>query len=164
MNSHTHRIQSRTLHHVRPGMPLSLSPPPPPHSHIYTVFVTIYVHPASDSVVAPDMVVLTCQADGEPLPDIVWIKESADGYVTEFNASTLTSMGNITIEETIDGLNKTSTLRVLPTSALDTANYSCRAQNNVGILLSRTAEVTVYGKLCGNNGGKEVCYSHSNHL
>ena len=115
--------------------------------------MTIYVHPASDSVVAPDVVVLTCQADGEPLPDIVWIKESADETITEFNETT----GNITIEVTINGLNKTSTLRIQPTSALDAANYSCRAQNNVGSLLSRTAEVTVYGKLCGNNGSREVC-------
>ena len=121
--------------------------------------MTIYEHPASDSVVAPDMVVLTCQADGEPVPDIVWIKESADETVTEFNATTVTSTGNITIEENIDGLNKTSTLRIQPTSALDTANYTCIAQNNVGRLPSRTAQVTVYGKLCGNNGSREVCWS-----
>ena len=94
------------------------------------------------SVLSPEEVQLTCQADGEPLPDIVWFKEITDGLSTQINES----IANIVINETVDGLNKTSVLLIQQTSALDTANYSCRAQNDVGGKNSAAAQVTVYGE------------------
>ena len=84
--------------------------------------------------------VLTCQADGEPVPDIIWFKDIVNGSSTLVDES---SSNN----ETVDGLNKTSVLIIRPTSALDTASYTCRAQNNVGGMNSTSAQVTVYGKL-----------------
>ena len=107
--------------------------------------MTIYEDPANVSVLAPEAAVLSCQADGEPLPDIVWVRMSTDGSMmtAEFNEST----GNVMINETVNGLNKTSVLTIQPTSALDTADYRCRVQNEVGSVLSNTARVTVYGKL-----------------
>lgn len=57
------------------------------------------------------------------------------------------SIANIVINETIDGLNKTSVLLIQQTSALDTASYTCRAENDVGGMNSTTALVTVYGEL-----------------
>ena len=106
------------------------------------VFVTIYEQPMNDSVLAPEAAVLTCQADGEPLPDIVWVRVTTSGRRTEFNEST----GNININKTIDGLNKTSVLTILPTSALDTADYTCLIENEVGSVMSDTARITVFGK------------------
>ena len=88
---------------------------------------------------------LTCQADGEPVPDIVWIKNLGNGSSIEFNRST----GNIDIAETVDRLNRTSILTIQLTSALDTADYTCRVQNEVIVdgVLSTPARVTVYGEL-----------------
>lgn len=95
------------------------------------------------SVLAPGAAMLTCQADGEPLPDIVWIRMSTNGSMTtEFNESA----GNNMINEAVDGLNKTSFLTIQPTSALDTADYRCRVQNEVDFVRSDTARVTIYGK------------------
>ena len=93
-------------------------------------------------MLSPDEATLTCQADGEPVPDIVWIKEANDGSITVFNSSD----ANITIFETIEGLNITSTLTIQQTSALDTADYRCRVENEVGSVMSTTARVTVYGE------------------
>ena len=109
-----------------------------------TVSVTIYEHPANVSVIAPDQVVLTCQADGEPAPDIVWIKYLGNGSSVEVNTST----GNIDIAERVDGSNRTSILTIQPTSALDAADYTCRVQNEVIVdgILSTPARVTVYGE------------------
>ena len=87
--------------------------------------------------------VLACQADGEPVPDIVWFKDVVNGSSTLVDESS----SNVAINETVDGLNKTSVLIIRPTSALDTASYTCRAQNDVGRINSTSAQVTVYGKL-----------------
>ena len=56
------------------------------------------------------------------------------------------SDANIAISETIEGLNITSTLTIQQTSALDTADYRCRVENEVGSVMSTTARVTVYGE------------------
>ena len=105
--------------------------------------MTIYEHPMDVSVLAPGVAVLRCQADGQPVPEIVWIREIANGPRTEFNVST----GNINIAETISGLNKTSILTVQPTTPQDIAMYSCRAQNLVGTATSTDAQVNVFGKV-----------------
>ena len=57
------------------------------------------------AVLVPDAAVLHCQADGEPVPDITWMRELSNGSSVE-----LISKGNVTITEEINGLNKTSTL------------------------------------------------------
>ena len=92
-------------------------------------------------MLSPDEATLTCQADGEPVPDIIWIKEANGGSVTVFNSSD----GNITIFKTTVGLNRTSTLTIQQTSALGMADYRCRVENEVGSLMSTAARVTVYG-------------------
>lgn len=108
-----------------------------------SVFVTIYEQPGSVSVLAPDEAVLTCQADGEPVPNILWFKQAANELTTQISESS----ANIVINETIEGLNMTSVLTISPTSALDSANYTCRAMNDVGGVNSTSAQVIVYGKL-----------------
>ena len=95
------------------------------------------------SVLVPGAAVLHCQADGRPVSDIVWIRETANGSRTEFSVST----GNINIAETISGLNKTSVLTIQPTTPQDIATYSCRAQNLVGTVTSTEAQVNVFGKV-----------------
>ena len=98
------------------------------------------------SVVAPEAVRLRCQVAGQPVPQIVWIREFSTGTVTEFTMST----DNINITETIDGLNKTSVLIIQPTSALDTARFRCRAQNQLSVsttivVYSIEVQINIYG-------------------
>ena len=57
------------------------------------------------------------------------------------------STGDFNITDELDGLNKTSTLTIEPTNALDTANYSCRAVNGIGERESEQTEVVVFGML-----------------
>ena len=86
------------------------------------------------SVLAPNPVTLMCTARGEPSPQIVWIKET-NGMEERLNATTAYSASMAT-----------STLTIDSTDALDTANYSCMAQNLIGSARSQTAEVTVFGE------------------
>ena len=54
-----------------------------------SVNVTIYEQPMDVSMLAPSAVVLRCQADGQPVPEIVWIRKVANGQRTEFNVCLL---------------------------------------------------------------------------
>ena len=82
-------------------------------------------------------------ADGVPVPTITWIRTLDNGADIELSSS----MDNINIEPMTSGLNRTSTLTINPTSALDTASYRCRAESTVfGAFNSGVAYVTVYGK------------------
>ena len=112
------------------------------------VNATIYEHPVDVSVVAPEAVMLRCQVAGQPLPQIMWIRELSNGTMTEFTMST----DNINITETIDVLNKTvtSVLIIQPTSALDTARFRCRAQNQLSVSINIVVytievQVNIYG-------------------
>ena len=91
-----------------------------------------------DSVVAPNKVTLRCQADGQPTPEIVWIKNGDDQFTLTAN--------NADIDETTDGMNKTSILTIEPSSPQDTGTYSCRAQNILSNTTSSEAQVNVFGK------------------
>ena len=108
-----------------------------------TVSVTIREKPVGDTVIAPTKVDLRCRADGVPTPTISWIKTLQNGSVFEYSMCS----GNLNITEELDGLNQTSTLTIEPTSALDSANYSCRAMNGFGERESDKTEVRVFGKL-----------------
>ena len=113
-----------------------------------SVNVTIYEQPIDVSVLAPGAAVLRCHADGQPVPEIVWIREIANGSRTEFNISTGNiNIAEINIAETPSGLNKTSILTIQPTTPQDIAMYSCRAQNLVGTATSTDAQVNVFGKI-----------------
>ena len=97
--------------------------------------------PTAVDVLAPNPVTLTCTAEGEPSPDIVWIKEndgtrmeyleSEDGV--EINTDKLTEMSN-------------GTVTINPTDQFVTDNYSCEAMNELGNATSQPAQVTVFGK------------------
>ena len=93
------------------------------------------------AVLAPDSAVLQCQADGEPVPNITWIRELNNGSDTE-----LISEGNTMITEHVSGLNKTSVLTIQPTSTQDSGSYRCKAQNELNSLLSGNFRITIYGK------------------
>jgi hypothetical protein len=95
------------------------------------------------AVLAPDAAVLYCQADGEPVPDITWIRELNNGSGVE-----LISEGNINvmITEQVSGLNKTSVLTIQSTSIQDSGDYKCRAENELSSVLSETYHVIVYSK------------------
>ena len=108
-----------------------------------TVSVTIHEEPVGDAVIAPTKVKLRCRADGVHTPTISWIKTHQNGSVFEYSMSS----GNLNITEELDGLNQTSTLTIEPTSALDTANYSCRAMNGFGERQSEQTEVIVFCEL-----------------
>ena len=97
------------------------------------------------SVLAPGAAELRCQADGRPLPEIVWIRNLDNQFTMTAN--------NIDVTETVDGLNKTSTLTIQPTTPEDTARYSCRAQNLVNSETSTEAQVNIFGKFFLTNLG-----------
>ena len=101
--------------------------------------MTIRVNPMPNvSVLAPDAAELRCQADGRPVPEIVWIKDLDDQFTMTAN--------NTDITENINGLNKTNILTIQPTTPGDIARYSCRAQNLVNNVTSTEAQVTVFGR------------------
>ena len=90
-------------------------------------------------MLSPERAILHCLASGEPLPEIVLIKEFANGSVINVNDFT-----NIT--EITNPPNKTSILTIEPTSAQDTAKYSCQVQNRLHLLTSGKAKVTILSK------------------
>ena len=96
-----------------------------------------------DTVIGPTKVDLRCRADGVPIPTFSWIKTLQNGSVFVYSMSS----GNLNISEELDGLNQTSTLTIEPTSALDSANYSCRATNGFGQRESEQTEVIVFGEI-----------------
>ena len=93
------------------------------------------------NVLAPDPVTLTCTAKGEPSPDIVWMKE-VNGDEMEYSESQ-DGLDIVTVQSTN---MSSSTLTISSTDALDTANYSCMAENVIGSIRSQPAEVTVFGE------------------
>ena len=107
---------------------------------IATVAVTFYETPMDTAVLVPDAAVLRCQADGEPVPDITWIRELNNGSSVELTSDT------VEINEYVSGLNKTSILIIQPTSVQDGGSYSCRAQNGVSFVQSGNFRVITYGK------------------
>ena len=109
---------------------------------ITTVSATFYDTPMDIAVLVPDAAVLRCQADGEPIPDITWMRELNNGSSVE-----LISEGNVTITEEVNGLNKTSTLTIQSSSVQDSGNYRCRAENQLNSVLSGIFHITTYGKL-----------------
>ena len=108
-----------------------------------TVSLTIHEEPVGDTVIAPTKVDLRCRADGVPTPTISWIKTLQNGSVFVYSMSSC----NLNITEELDDLNQTSTLTIEPTSALDSANYSCRAMNGFGERESEQTEVIVFCEL-----------------
>ena len=96
--------------------------------------------PTSLNVLAPNPVNLTCTAKGKPSPDIVWIKE-VNGDQMEYSQSQ-DRLDIATVQRTD---MSTSTLTISPTDALDTANYSCMAENVIGNISSQSAKITVFG-------------------
>ena len=83
-----------------------------------------------------------CIARGEPSPDIFWVKD-VDGNRTVYTES----QDNINITTVQSTATSVSTLTISPTEALDTANYSCIAENTFGSDESQQAQVTIFGKL-----------------
>ena len=113
------------------------------HHNCSTVAATLYETPMNVTVLVPDAAVLRCQADGEPVPDITWIRELNNGSSVE-----LTPKGNVMITKQVDRLNRTSLLTIQPTSIQDSGNYRCRAQNELNSTeLSNNIHITIYGKL-----------------
>ncbi|MCG8622137.1 MAG: immunoglobulin domain-containing protein [Proteobacteria bacterium] len=90
-------------------------------------------------MLAPGDAELRCQADGRPVPEIVWIRNLDDQFTQ--------TADNVDITEAIDGLNKTSILTIQRTTPEDTATYSCRAQNLVSSETSTGVQVDIFGKL-----------------
>ena len=101
-------------------------------------------NPVRDSAFAPDAVSVVCRASGLPVPNITWIKTATNGSETVL----FSSSHNLNITEQVDKVTLDSSLTVDPTSVLDTGNYSCRAVNDFGNVLSDQAEVVIYGKRC----------------
>ena len=97
--------------------------------------------PTSLSVLAPKSVTLTCTAKGKPSPEIVWIKE-VNGDRTKY----FQSQDRLDIATVQSSNMSSSTLTISPTDALDTANYSCMAENVIANIYSHPAEVTVFGE------------------
>ena len=107
----------------------------------YAVALFIERGPTNLNVLAPNPVNLTCTAKGKPSPDIVWIKEVNGDQMKYFQSQDRLNIA--TVQRT--GMS-TSTLTISPTGALDTATYSCMAENVNGNIYSVPAEVTVFGE------------------
>lgn len=90
------------------------------------------------------MAVLTCTASGDPIPEIVWLKQQDNAGVVEL----LEVVGKIHIAETVSGEKKTSTLTIESTCPQDAASYSCRAQNAHGITSSESVHIFVTNTDC----------------
>ena len=109
---------------------------------VILVSVTLLASPVDVDVLSPAPAVLNCTATGEPTPQFTWNKMFPNGTTMVVSDS----MSNIGISTTLSGEKITSTLTINPTSAFDTANYSCTAENMFGSLHSSEARVTVFGK------------------
>ena len=115
------------------------------HSLLYFVIlvsVTLLASPMDVDVLSPGPAILNCTATGEPTPQFTWNKVFPNGTTVEVSDS----MSNIGISTTLSGENITSTLTISTTSAFDTANYSCTAENMFGPVASSEVQVTVFGK------------------
>ena len=104
-----------------------------------SVPATILEDPIRDSAFAPDPVSVMCRASGLPVPTITWMRTAMDGSQTVLFPSS-----NITEQD--DGVTRASTLYINSTSIMDTGNYSCRAVNEFGNVISDPVEVVIYGK------------------
>ena len=109
----------------------------------YTVSVTLLASPVDVDVLSPGPAILNCTATGEPTPQFTWNKVFPNGTTVEVSDS----MSNIGISTTLSGEDITSTLTISTTSAFDTANYSCTAENIFHNASSSQAAVTVFGKI-----------------
>ena len=85
---------------------------------------------------------LTCTSIGVPLPTIQWWKQTEfDGLVL------LNSSSHIILNHTISGTGEvTSNIYILQSKVSDSGNYTCVAQNDVGVA-SSTAVLDVLGEI-----------------
>ena len=109
-----------------------------PPSFPTPVPATITISPVDTTVVSPNPAVLTCVADGVSAPVITWWRR-------ESNVQLSSDGVNVTISnETLDSRTVQSNLTILQSQPVDTAEYVCRATNE---LRSDTASavLTVHG-------------------
>ena len=102
---------------------------------------TITVPPMNTTVVSPNPAVFTCVADGVSTPMITWWRRDSSNSLTQLSSDEI----NIIISnESLDSRTVQSNLTILQPQPVDTAEYVCRATNEIGSNIAH-AVLTVYG-------------------
>ena len=92
---------------------------------------------------------LSCSADGQPYPTIVWVRSVSVGLHSVFNKSSIAeNRRNFTLSySSISATIVMSTFSVYTSMIDDTGNYSCIAENRLGSSSSNISMVSIYSTL-----------------
>lgn len=120
------------------------------HIHVQIVVAPSFIVSPVSTIqhLSPAPLSLTCTADGSPLPTISWVRTLSNGSETEFSmANTDVDGRSFTVSRTSNVMMTMveSVFMISPTVVLDSANYTCRANNTVG-MASSVSSVSVYGE------------------
>ena len=96
----------------------------------------------------PAALILTCTAVGFPLPTISWIRTFSNGSEMEFTVGSTEMDGrDFTVFSTSDAMMFVGSIFMISsTVVLDTANYTCRASNTVGMMDSTSTVFVKYSE------------------
>ncbi len=98
-------------------------------------------------ILSPDPFLLSCYAEGFPIPEIIWISTLSNGSPVIYNSSTPLPDGrNVVISMEQGSYSITSNFSISSTIAGETGNYTCRASNILGDINSNFSVVSVLGK------------------
>ena len=97
------------------------------HRNAFCIFLVVPVitqGPVDVASKVGESVTFTCNATGEPLPDITWSRDSG-GVIME-------QPGDIMITNITDGMTRQSQLMLINLKDSDFQNYTCNASNRFG--------------------------------
>ena len=111
---------------------------------------SITASPASTvQILTSAMFNLSCSAEGQPYPTIVWLRTLSDGSHTVYNTSSISQNGrSFILSYNSISASKVMSIFSVDTSLIsDTGNYSCTATNRLGSSSSNISMVSVYSML-----------------
>ena len=81
-------------------------------------------------------ITFSCEATGEPVPIISWY----------FNVVWINDTNKYNISKFVNGTVVTSVLTIQNIQSCDGGTYTCKAKNNIGNIIRKSAVLTVKGK------------------
>lgn len=99
--------------------------------YMFIVVTDVLTGPVSQTVVSPNSVTFTCQAEGRPLPSLKWFKET-----TQLSTDSTYTIATMAQQETLIS----SSLTINSTIPLSEGVYTCGVEN---ILLNDSADATL---------------------